>query len=55
MIALPPGELLQVEVELWLDGAEPDCAGLDPAAEVGQEVGRIGERQDHAVALEIGP
>jgi len=28
--ALPPGKLLQIKVELRLDGAEPYRAGLDP-------------------------
>jgi hypothetical protein len=53
--ALPADKLLQVEVELWLHGAKPDRASLDPTAEVGKEIGRVGERQRDAVALEIRP
>ena len=53
--ALPSRKLLQVEIELRLDGAEPDRAGLDPAADIGQEIGGVGQRKGDAVALEIGP
>ena len=40
--ALPAGKLLQVEIELRLDGAKPDSASFDPAANVSQEIGGVG-------------
>jgi len=40
--ALPAGKLLQVEIELWLDGAKPNSASFDSAADVGQEIGGVG-------------
>jgi hypothetical protein len=36
--ALPPSKLLQIEIELRLEGAEADRAGLDPAADVGEDI-----------------
>ena len=53
--ALPPRKLLQIEVELRLDGAEPYRTGLDPAADVRQQIGRVGEREGDAIALKIKP
>ena len=53
--ALPPRKLLQIEVELRLDGAEPYRTGLDPAADVRQQIGRVGEREGDAIALKIRP
>jgi hypothetical protein len=53
--ALPSRKLLQVEIELRLNGAEPDRAGLDPTADIGQEISGVGQRKRNAVALEIRP
>jgi len=52
---LPSRKLLQVEVELRLDSPEPDRAGLDPAADISQEISGVGERKRNAVAFEIRP
>ena len=53
--ALPSCKLLQVEIELRLDGAERDRAGLDPTADVSKEIGSVGQRKRNAVALEVRP
>ena len=52
---LPPCKLLQVEVDLRLEGPEPDRAGLDPAADIGQEVAGVVEGDGDALTFEIGP
>jgi hypothetical protein len=52
---LPPHEPVQIEIELWLEDPEHDRAGLDPSADVGQEIVGIAESDGDAEALEIGP
>jgi hypothetical protein len=54
-VAVPAGKLLQIEVDLRLEGAEPGRAGLDAAADIGQKIGGVVQRKDDTLALKRGP
>src|SRR5262249_17811915 len=51
--AVPAHQLLQIEIELRLKDSDANGAGPDPAANIGQKVVGIVERDGDAVALEI--
>jgi hypothetical protein len=53
--SLQPHELLQIDIELWLEDPDPDGAGPDAAAHIGEEIVGVREREGEALALEIGP
>jgi hypothetical protein len=46
---------LQVEVDLWLKDPDPDRAGLDSAADIGQEIVGVADSKGDAEALKVGP
>jgi hypothetical protein len=52
---VPAHELLQIEIELRLKNSDPDGAGPDSAADIGEKVVGVVERDGDAVAVEIGP
>ncbi len=54
-VTVPAGKLLQVEIDLGLEGAEPGRAGLDPAGDIGEEIGGVVKGKSDALPLESGP
>jgi len=51
-IALKAQQLLQVEIELRLEGSKAYRPGFNPAADVSQEIVRIGKRETDATTVE---
>src|SRR6516225_534516 len=55
LATLPAEELLQIEIDLRLKNSDPDGARANSAADIGEKVVGIIQRDVHAVALEVGP
>jgi len=55
LATLPAEELLQIEIELRLKNSDPDGARTNSAADIGEKVVGIIQRDVDAVALEVGP
>jgi hypothetical protein len=53
-IALQARQFLQVEIKLRLERAEPDRAGFDPAADIGEQIVGIGECERDATIIKGG-